>query len=180
MATKSSRKFSFRVRVGRHIGSKHDGPDEAGKVYTAGQVVHTNTDLIARHGPEKFELIKGPPDAAKERSVVDPRSNSFPGGQVHDGRQQSLGKDEEGNPLSGPIMPGDEADENEKEVNDDDEDRNESSGDEGVEVATPDELKSMTIKELREYAGEHAIDIAHVSGKDNIIKTILAAGGDDD
>lgn len=142
----SEKKFTFRVKAGRHVGSKHDGA--GGRVFLTGDKVETDTDLIALHGPEKFELLRGPKNAAKTRSTVDPRSKVPPG----------TDEDEDPKPYIVDETPAPSS-EDAPETEDAEE--------------SPD-FDTMSIGQLREYAAENEIDLTGLNTKASILKKLKA------
>jgi hypothetical protein len=71
----------YRLLVGRAI--------VGGKTYRAPAVIETDTDLSVHNTPgsTKFEVLDG---GRKFRSGGDAAALSFPGGQVHDGKQVAI------------------------------------------------------------------------------------------
>lgn len=132
-------------------------------------VVTSDTDLVAKHGPQKFELLDGHGEAAsgkiarleaeivKLKSQVASSAGGFrtpgdptpenllhspsvaPGGQVSTGFQGAIDMD----------------------------DRPADAG-EGLDA----DLDHLTVKELREYANENEINLHGATTRDDILKAI--------
>ena len=56
--------MQFRLKAGIHIQRDDNLPKKengrpASRVYKAGEIVESKTDLVAKHGGEKFQLISG-------------------------------------------------------------------------------------------------------------------------
>lgn len=62
----------FRIRAGAHQGEK-------GKIYTQGDVIETDRDLVALFGADKFDLVSGKPKTENvSRQVQTPTVRDTP------------------------------------------------------------------------------------------------------
>lgn len=199
---------SFRLLVGKHQGRDNsvEKPDNAPdnwrpptKDYTAGQIVKSESDLVAQFGKEKFERVQGKArrgveeEEDKERDMLALPAKKMrtvavaPNGQVSTGKQVAT-TDNKGRTVSG-IEPVDDDDEEGQEMasrtgrNPEDFKKGNSprGGKRGQssEEDTEDDkakLEGMTKAELLEYAKDHEIDgVGSAMTKADILDAILSS-----
>lgn len=154
-------------------------PRPPSRVYNAGQVVVSDSDLVAKFGAEKFQLL-GP--SRGQRTTAFP-GNPMPGDPVPDvGRtspsaaphgQVSTGFQgaETGGDVEHPSHPitAEEAGAAEAHAGEDDPPARDFDQEYGS-------LDAMTVKDLKELAAEEEIDLKGCTHKDEIVAAIREAG----
>jgi len=145
------------------------------RVYNAVDVVESETDLVAKFGHQKFQLIgesKKVPRTAGDAPAANPAN--FPGGQVSSGIPKAV----PGNPDAPGLSPGQAPMKPDEAVKAGGQpDAPLAEGDEGNESeadGTPD-VNSMTVAELKEFADTNEIDLSGAHRRDEILKAIKKA-----
>lgn len=190
----------YRVLAGQHV---QDDPDwepseqaredaeraghrlrNPGKTYKTGDIVESDTDLVQRHGSNKFEAVGGEVAASRDRiaeleaevkllqsqqATADTGEFRTPGDPTPEnlakspavflGGQVSTGKQQsapggEGRVPSGPLSTAAAT--------------RPKSGDDA-------KLNAMTVPQLKEYAEDHEIDVRGAKSKDDYLRAISSA-----
>lgn len=204
-------KYRFKLLEGQHIEADRTKPklDADGKptgrfeskTYTKGAVIDTDTDLAAKLGANKFELVGSEGDAARiaqlERELAELRAHRgattpgdtaietpavAPGGQVSSGfpissgggQQRAMTPDEIANPRHGaaPAAVVEEEPERYRRTA-----LQEETDNLPLEQAGNGngDLDSMSKDELKDYARERGINLHGASTKADIVEAIRAA-----
>ena len=141
----------FRLLAGRHVG-------KGGRIYNVGDVVESPVDLVTLCGAEKFARVDGKPSASRNAFPVTPNSVTAPGGQVHSGKQETGGEDEDGEPVSGAM---------EEETNPATEAALAGESVEGDEEEL--DLNALNVSQLKELAEEREVDVTGAKTKAQLI-----------
>jgi hypothetical protein len=161
--------------------------------YKAGELIHTETDLIEKHGANKFERISGPGPRPKSKAFGgddegSPLMNAdkaiAPGGQVSSGKQvtvrlpdgtyASVVETELNRPKTTQEK---EKFQTEFEGHDDP-----SHPDDADENGDEEDLRTLNMKELKKVAEDEGVDTEGLRSKEAVITAILehreAQGGE--
>lgn len=205
--------MKFRLKASKHIQADPDWkPSEEerrmadlralplkapSRIYSRGDLVESDIDLVERFGSEKFERVG---ERRRRRDAVTPGMPSdealektpavFSGGQVSTGHQHSTST-EEGVTISGPIsakeleergMPtGSEIEDEDEEDEDESAPRTRTPARTPAEAVQsprrplPDNLDRMPLRELHAFATEEEIDLKGISKREDVIKAIRAS-----
>lgn len=179
----------FKLLVGYHVGPDFSkDPDEKtgkrpSKQYSPGDVVEDEADLVEKCGAGKFAFVGDKPGRV---ATSLPKQTKAPQGQVGSGFQVTTGGSNPGGVP--PITPAgtditahtaqDAADmaagkqpANSQDPEDDDEEDDDDASSSAAD-SDDEDLDSMTVAELKEYAEAHEIELHGAARKDDIVKAI--------
>jgi hypothetical protein len=155
-------------------------PRAPSRFYRPGEIVETDLDLVARFGPEKFQLISGTP---KDTKKVVPRPGEdmrFPPVKEADPEGGGpAGQLPHQQPYPRPIVPStreEELDESERgavEAQDEQKKAGQRAQQQKDKKSKDDpDFDTMTLKQLQEYAEEEEIDLKGARTKDEVLKAV--------